>query len=336
MQIISIAAVADNQVIGHAGDIPWRIPADWERFKERTTGNFVVMGRRTFESIGTPLPNRTTIVVTNTEGYEVPAAVGATRVLVASSVEEAIHMATTDRWTAKDHTIFIAGGGDIYAQAMPLCTGLDITEVHQTPEGDTHFPEIDPARWYEVSRESHDGYDYVRYAEIIHTPRLELRPATMADLDDWFLLHSDPKAYPFAPDSRITSKEEAAEQLEMVTEGWRTAGLCYWLARLTETGELIGAGGMRRFKLPNGDPAWKLYFRLIPAKVGNGYSHELTRASVEQLARLEPLARVRALMRTNNEPSIKVAENLGLKRFGTTTENGPEQYIYQGVARELI
>ncbi|CAI9407603.1 dihydrofolate reductase [Aestuariimicrobium kwangyangense] len=337
MQIISIAAVAENQVIGDGSRIPWHLPEDWARFKERTTGNFLVMGRETFEQIGRPLPNRTTIVVTRNPDWQAPAGTGATRVLVANSIEGAIELARTDRMQARDDTVFVAGGAQIYEQSMELVTGLDITEVHQSPDGDARFPEIRPEQWAELSREPQRGFDFVRYAPVTVTDRLELRPATPVDVDDWFALHSDPAAFPFAPDGPITTTEEAENELGEYLASWLNRGLGYWLARERDTGDLVGAGGMRAIRLPNGDSVWKLYYRLVPAKTGQGFTAELVRAAVEQLARIDRYARVRAVMRADNADAIAVVDNLGLAEHGRlVNEAGQEQIIYQSVVKDLI
>lgn len=337
MQIISIAAVAENRVIGDGTKIPWHLPEDWARFKERTTGNFLVMGRETFEQIGRPLPNRTTIVVTRNPQWQPPHGQGATRVLVANSIEDAIQIARTDRMQSRDNTVFVAGGAQIYEQSMHLVTGLDLTEVFQTPQGDALYPEVKPEEWAELSRDPQEGFDFVRYAPVTYTDRLALRPATMADLDDWFSLHSDPDAYPFAPDERVTTRDEAAEQLAEYQASWLHQGLGYWLAREKSTGELVGAGGMRSFRLPNGDAAWKLYYRLVPAQTGQGYTPELVNAAVQQLARIDLQARVRAVMPADNVDAIKVADILGLAKHGTThNAQGQEQIVYQSVVRDLI
>lgn len=337
MQIISIAAVAENQVIGDGPRIPWHLPEDWARFKERTTGNFLVMGRETFEQIGRPLPNRTTIVVTRNPQWQAPQGMGATRVLVANSIEAAIDTARTDRMHARDNTVFIAGGAQIYAQSMDMATGLDITEVHQSPEGDALFPVIDSADWAELSRDPQQGFDFVRYAPVTHTERLDLRPATMADVDDWLALHSDPQAFPFDPDGPISTSEEAQDELGEYLASWLNHGLGYWLAREKATGDLVGAGGMRAIRLPNGDSVWKLYYRLVPAKTGNGFTPELVQAAVAQLARIDRHARVRAVMRTDNAEAIGVVESLGLTPHGTTHDaSAQEQVIYQGVVGDLI
>jgi dihydrofolate reductase len=156
MEVIGIAAVARNGVIGADGDIPWRIPADWARFKRLTTGQVLIMGRKTWASIGRPLPGRTTFVVTRDtmwrgEGvYAVP------------TLDEAFDQAAA----RAPETIFVAGGGEIYRTAWDRLTGLEITEVDAEPAGDVTFPEIDPQVWSEVSREPHEGYTFVSYRRV--------------------------------------------------------------------------------------------------------------------------------------------------------------------------
>jgi dihydrofolate reductase len=149
-RIVLVAAVADNGVIGRDGDIPWRIPEDMRHFREVTTGSSVVMGRRTYESIGRPLPRRTNIVVTRTPGWS------AEGVTVAASVDEALVAA---RGAAGD--VMVIGGAQIYRAVMDLADVQVITEVHQSPEGDTFYPSFDRSQWVETRREPHDGYDFV-------------------------------------------------------------------------------------------------------------------------------------------------------------------------------
>lgn len=166
MSLIAIAAVARNRVIGLAGDIPWSIPEDWRRFKAVTMGSNLIMGRVTFEAIGEPLPGRTSIVVSRRPGPVAPDAqtptghageILPTRVLWVTSLEEALGVADPDRPT------FVAGGAEIYRLAWDKLTELDLTEVDQAPEGDTFFPEVDPAEWVEVSRDQREGFAFVRY-----------------------------------------------------------------------------------------------------------------------------------------------------------------------------
>jgi dihydrofolate reductase len=141
-----IAAVAKNGVIGRDNAIPWRLPSDLKRFKNITMGKPVVMGRKTFESIGKPLPGRTNIVVSRDPAFRPSGA------LVDLTLSSAIERAR--RQAARDGTdeVFIIGGGKIYEEAMPLADRLCITEVDAAPDGDAHFPKIDPGLWREVER----------------------------------------------------------------------------------------------------------------------------------------------------------------------------------------
>jgi dihydrofolate reductase len=152
-EIIAIAAVAANGVIGAGNDIPWRIPADWKRFKALTMGNVLIMGRKTYDSIGRPLPGRTTFVITRDRMW------GGDGVCAVPSLDEAFDQAIL----LNPQTIFVAGGGEIYRAAWDRLTGLEITEVNLQPDGEVTFPEIDPDQWMETGREPHDGYSFVSY-----------------------------------------------------------------------------------------------------------------------------------------------------------------------------
>jgi len=148
MTLTLVAAVADNGVIGAAGDIPWRLPADFAHFKALTLGHVLVMGRATYESIGRPLPGRTTIVLTRDATWS------ADGVLVAGDLDEALRLAE-----GIDDEVFVAGGASVYAEAMERAQVQVLTEVHLSPEGDTHYPEFDPVQWIETQRESHTDGD---------------------------------------------------------------------------------------------------------------------------------------------------------------------------------
>ena len=149
-RVVMVAAVADNGVIGHAGGIPWHISEDMKHFRETTRGHTVIMGRTTYEGIGHPLPYRSNIVVTRRAGW------AADGVFVAESVEDAIEQAQEF-----EGDIMIIGGGQVYAAAMDHADVQVLTEVHQTPEGDTHYPDFDRDKWRETGREPHDGFDFV-------------------------------------------------------------------------------------------------------------------------------------------------------------------------------
>jgi dihydrofolate reductase len=149
-RVVMVAAVADNGVIGLDGDIPWSLPEDLKHFRATTKGNTVVMGRRTYESIGHPLPYRSNVVVTRRPDWS------ADGVFVAHSVADAVAMAQDF-----DGDVMVIGGAQIYEAAMPLADTQVLTEVHLSPEGDTHYPEFDRAEWTETKREPRDGFDFV-------------------------------------------------------------------------------------------------------------------------------------------------------------------------------
>lgn len=158
LRIVLVAAVADNGVIGNAGDIPWDIPEDMRHFRTVTRGHTVVMGRVTFESIGRPLPHRTNVVVSRDPGWS------ADGVTVAGSLTEALATATSTRTATAEAgagEVMVIGGAQIYAAALPLADAQILTEVHQRPEGDTFYPAFDRSEWVETRREKHDGYDFV-------------------------------------------------------------------------------------------------------------------------------------------------------------------------------
>ena len=139
--------MAENRVIGVDNTLPWRLPADLKHFRRLTTGHHVIMGRRNYESIGKPLPERTNIVVTRNRDYRAPGCV------IAHSLEEALEHAQTDP------EIFVIGGAEIYHQAFARADRLYLTLVHASVTGDTYFPEFAADRWNEISRERHEADD---------------------------------------------------------------------------------------------------------------------------------------------------------------------------------
>lgn len=167
LTLVAIVAMAENRVIGRDGTMPWDIPADMRHFKRVTTGHPVIMGRVTYEGIleglGEPLPERTSIVLSR--GGSPVASIDDQAVSVVPDVETAVREAA--RAAANRHggvdRAFVAGGGSIYEQFLPLVDRLVVTEVHDAPEGDTHFPTWNPVDWAECSREDHDGYSFVTY-----------------------------------------------------------------------------------------------------------------------------------------------------------------------------
>jgi dihydrofolate reductase len=144
VKIILLVAKAKNRVIGKDNQLVWKLSADLKRFKHLTTGHYLLMGRKTFESLGRPLPNRTHLIITRNTAFEAPDGH-----FVFHSVEEAL-IFCTKRQLEK---LFVIGGGEIYKEALPLCDALEITEVDASPEGDTFFPELDPNQWIEKDRE---------------------------------------------------------------------------------------------------------------------------------------------------------------------------------------
>jgi len=161
MTILSlIVAVAQNGVIGINNTLPWRLPEDLKRFKALTSGHPIIMGRKTFESLGRPLPNRRNIVISRNPDCVFAGAE------VFASIEDAI-AACKDAEKA-----FVIGGGEIYRQALALVDELQITEVDLAPEGDAFFPAIDMSIWREAAREAQvDAASGVHYAFVTYQKR---------------------------------------------------------------------------------------------------------------------------------------------------------------------
>lgn len=157
-EVVLVAAVARNGVIGADGEMPWHYPADLQRFKRLTMGHPVVMGRRTYESIaaalGGPLPGRTTVVL-STQDLELPE--GA---VLAGSVEQALSRAVE---APGGDTVYVAGGATVYEQLLDRADRMELTEIPEAPDGDTRFPEYDPEEWVETDRESEGELAFVSY-----------------------------------------------------------------------------------------------------------------------------------------------------------------------------
>lgn len=158
-RIYIVAAVASNGIIGAQGKLPWRLQEDLQQFKKLTLGHPVIMGRRTWESLGKALPGRENIVLTRSRGYEAPGAA------VASSLDAALALC------AGEPVVFVIGGAELYAAALPLAAGLVLTEIHQDFEGDAWFPDYDRAKWREKQRESHVAADGMRFDFALYEPR---------------------------------------------------------------------------------------------------------------------------------------------------------------------
>ena len=148
--VTMIVAVGRNGVIGDGAAMPWHLSEDLKYFKRTTMGHPMVMGRRTFDSMGV-LPGRRSIVVTRQEDWSHPG------VETAHSLDEALALA------GPADEVFVVGGGEVYRLAMPFASRLLVTEVEQSPEGSVTFPEIDTTEWVETAREPHDGFAWVTY-----------------------------------------------------------------------------------------------------------------------------------------------------------------------------
>ncbi len=151
--IALIVAFAKNQVIGNKGRIPWKIKGEQKRFRELTTGNVVIMGRRSYEEIGKPLPNRTTIVISNTKNFD------SENCMTAKTLQEAIEL-------SGNKEIYISGGAKLYEESLPLVEKMYITEIDCDIEGDTYFPPFEKEQFVKEINERYEGeipYTYVTY-----------------------------------------------------------------------------------------------------------------------------------------------------------------------------
>ena len=163
-EIVLIVAMAQDRVIGRDNDMPWRMSSDLKHFKALTMGRPMVMGRKTFQSIGRPLPGRTSIVVTRDAGF------AAEGVILQPTLMAALELGREIAIRDGVGEVMVTGGGEIYAQALPLADRLEVTEIDLAVEGSVRFPAIDPAIWQEVSREQGErgprddaGYVFVSY-----------------------------------------------------------------------------------------------------------------------------------------------------------------------------
>jgi dihydrofolate reductase len=149
MKIVLVAAIGENNVIGRAGQLPWRLKSDLQHFRKLTLNRPVIMGRKTYLSIGKPLADRTNIVLTSDLGLIAPGAV------LVTSLDAALSFAREDAKKRGVDEIMIIGGSDVFAAMMPRADRLEITYVHASPQGDALFPPIDPAVWQELARQEH-------------------------------------------------------------------------------------------------------------------------------------------------------------------------------------
>jgi len=154
MTICIIAAMSENRVIGRDGGIPWHLPEDLRRFKRLTTGHTVIMGRKTYESIGRPLPDRRCIVLSRREG-----SLG-DGIEIVHSFDEALDAA------AEAEMVFVAGGSEVYAMALPFADRMELTFVDGEVEGDALFPEVEFSEWKLVGEERHEGFAFRTYERV--------------------------------------------------------------------------------------------------------------------------------------------------------------------------
>jgi dihydrofolate reductase len=158
MTITVLAAVGANLAIGRDGNMPWHLPQDLAHFKATTMGHTMVMGRKTYDSIGRALPGRRTIVITRQAGWHAPS------VEVAHSLAEALAL-------AGPADVFVVGGSDVYRQALPFADQMLLTELEQSPEADAFFPTFTPHDWRETAREAHEGFAFVTYERTLRSQR---------------------------------------------------------------------------------------------------------------------------------------------------------------------
>ena len=149
-EIVIIAAVAENDVIGREGKLPWHIPEDMKHFRSLTLNHPVIMGRKTFESLGRPLDKRTNIIITSQKNYKPEGMV------IAHSLEEALEKCS-------GAIAFIIGGQRVFEDALPIADRLEMTVVHRIVDGDAFFPDVDWREWREINREDHEGFSFVTY-----------------------------------------------------------------------------------------------------------------------------------------------------------------------------
>ncbi len=153
-----ISAVARNRVIGIHNTLPWQLPEDLQHFKRLTLGHHILMGRKTFESLGRPLPGRTSVVISRDAGYALPEGC-----LLAGSIAEALNLC------GDETEVFCIGGAQLYAQVLPQANRLYLTEIDADFEGDAWFPVFDRTAWHETAREAQVSAEGLRYAFVTYT-----------------------------------------------------------------------------------------------------------------------------------------------------------------------
>ncbi len=151
-RLSAILAMSENRVIGKNNQLPWHLPADLKHFKTITTGHPIIMGRKTYESIGKPLPNRTNIIMTRQKGFDAPGCI-----VVRSLAEAMLQIGETEE-------IFIIGGAEIYHQTLSAIQRIYLTIIHHTFDGDAYFPELNRKEWREIKSEQHEADEKNLYA----------------------------------------------------------------------------------------------------------------------------------------------------------------------------
>ncbi len=269
-----IVAIAQNGVIGGDNTLLWHISEDLKNFKRITTGHPVIMGRKTYESLGRPLPNRTNVIITR-QDIEIEGC------MVVHSLREALSLFTAEE------QVFVIGGGEIYAQAMEIAHRLYITRVHRDYEGDVYFPPYDETLWQQTSSEHFERgakFDYPFTFEEYATTKWSIREATRADIE---LLHT------MADESfRNTYKDIiSSEQMEFMMDMMYSIenlhmqfdeGHIYYIMSNSE-GEPVGYGSIE----PHGNNTYhlqKLY--LAPPHKGRGYGALLFGHLLREIKRL--------------------------------------------------
>jgi dihydrofolate reductase len=158
-KIVLVVAIGENGVIGRNGKLPWRLKSELQHFKRVTLNHPVIMGRKTFQSLKRPLPDRTNIVLTRNAGEAKPG------VVYAASLDEALALASADAKARGVDAIMVIGGSDVFARTLPIADRLELTRVHASPEGDVWFPALDHKHWHVTRSERHargpdDEFDY--------------------------------------------------------------------------------------------------------------------------------------------------------------------------------
>jgi dihydrofolate reductase len=151
--------MARNRVIGSANRLPWHLPEDLQHFKRLTMGHHIIMGRKTYASIGRPLPGRVTVILTRDADFRAPGC------LIAHSLQEAVAAC------GDDAEVFCVGGAELYAQTLPLADRLYLTEIQRDYEGDAYFPELSPEHWIERSRERHASAEGLEFHFVTYQRR---------------------------------------------------------------------------------------------------------------------------------------------------------------------